>query len=206
MACYWHGDIVEQLRRAPDERSGGQTLCWSCGRIRLDWRAMSRMSAPSIRPVSGFRTRPGTLADLDALLDLENRSFTTDRISRRSLRHFVGSRHANLVVAEADHKLAGYALVLFPPRSTIARRFSIAVAPHMAGRGLGPLLMEAVEQAAMRRGCRAVRLEVQDHNTRAIARYEKSGYRLFGRYHDYYDDRGDALRFEKPLSGRGSAP
>ena len=44
-----------------------------------------------------------------------------------------------------------------------------------------------------------MRLEVHEHDTRAIARYEKSGYRLFGRHRDYYDDRGDALRFEKPL-------
>ena len=44
-----------------------------------------------------------------------------------------------------------------------------------------------------------MRLEVHEHNTRAIARYEKSGYRLFGRHRDYYDDHGDALRFEKPL-------
>ena len=48
-----------------------------------------------------------------------------------------------------------------------------------------------------------MRLEVHEHNKRAIARYEKSGYRLFGRHRDYYDDRGDALRFEKPL-GRPS--
>ena len=47
-----------------------------------------------------------------------------------------------------------------------------------------------------------MRLEVHDHNTRAIARYEKSGYRLFGRHRDYYDDHGDALRFEKPLAPR----
>ena len=44
-----------------------------------------------------------------------------------------------------------------------------------------------------------MRLEVHEHNGRAIARYEKSGYRLFGRHRRYYDDRGDALRFEKPL-------
>jgi hypothetical protein len=44
-----------------------------------------------------------------------------------------------------------------------------------------------------------MRLEVHEHNTRAIARYEKSGYRLFGRHRDYYDDHATALRFEKPL-------
>ena len=47
-----------------------------------------------------------------------------------------------------------------------------------------------------------MRLEVHEHNTRAIARYEKSGYRLFGRHRDYYDDHADALRFEKGLGAR----
>jgi ribosomal protein S18 acetylase RimI-like enzyme len=64
---------------------------------------------------------------------------------------------------------------------------------------VGPLLLAAAEEAARRRRRRAMRLEVHEHNTRAIARYEKSGYRLFGRHRDYYDDHGNALRFEKPL-------
>ncbi|MGB6322347.1 MAG: hypothetical protein WBF64_12520, partial [Xanthobacteraceae bacterium] len=59
---------------------------------------------------------------------------------------------------------------------------------------------------AMRRRCKVMRLEVHDHNTRAIARYEKSGYRLFGRHHDYYDDHADALRFEKPLGRPMNSP
>ena len=54
-------------------------------------------------------------------------------------------------------------------------------------------------------GCRSMRLEVHEHNTRAIARYEKSGYRLFGRRLDYYDDHATALRFEKPLVSKTGA-
>ncbi len=103
------------------------------------------------------------------------------------------------MVAEAGGALAGYVLVLYPPRSKRARLYSIAVAPHIGRRGVGPLLLAAAERAARRRGRRAMRLEVHEHNSRAIARYEKSGYRLFGRHRRYYDDRGDALRFEKAL-------
>jgi ribosomal protein S18 acetylase RimI-like enzyme len=44
-----------------------------------------------------------------------------------------------------------------------------------------------------------MRLEVREHNRRAVARYKKTGYRLFGRHGTYYDDRADALRFDKPL-------
>ena len=139
------------------------------------------------------------MSDLDALVALEQAVFTVDVLSRRSLRRFLASPGAALIVAEECGRLAGYALVLFPPRSRKARLYSIAVAPHVGRRGVGPLLLAAAETAAKRRKRRAMRLEVHEHNTRAIARYEKSGYRLFGRHRAYYDDRGDALRFEKPL-------
>jgi len=145
------------------------------------------------------KLRRGRQRDLAALVTLELAVFNTDIVSRRSFRHFIASPHASLIVAEESGGLAGYALVLYPPRSKLARLYSIAVAPHSGGRGVGPLLLAAAERTAKRHGRRAMRLEVHEHNTRAIARYEKSGYRLFGRHRAYYDDRADALRFEKPL-------
>ena len=139
------------------------------------------------------------MSDLPALVTLELDVFKTDIVSRRSFRHFIASRQASLIIAEERGGLAGYVLVLYPPRSQLARLYSIAVGPHVGGRGLGPRLLAAAEAAARRRGRRAMRLEVHVRNKRAIARYEKSGYRLFGRHRDYYDDHADALRFEKPL-------
>ena len=143
--------------------------------------------------------RRGHLRDLDRLSALEQAVFRTDILSRRSFRRLLAAPSARVIVAEADGKLAGYALVLFRPRSKLARLYSIAVAPHSSRRGVGPLLLAAAEDAARRHRRRAMRLEVHEHNGRAISRYEKSGYRLFGRHFAYYDDRGDALRFEKPL-------
>ena len=162
------------------------------------------MSASRARyPSPSAKLRPGHLRDIEALIALENAVFTTDILSRRSFRHFLTSPKSSLIVAEDSGKLAGYALVLYPARSKLARLYSIAVAPHIASRGIGPLLLAAAEAAARRRR-RAMRLEVHEHNTRAIGRYEKSGYRLFGRLHRYYDDGGDALRFEKLLEGAKS--
>jgi ribosomal protein S18 acetylase RimI-like enzyme len=143
--------------------------------------------------------RRGRLSDLDALLALEQAVFDTDILSRRSFRHFLAARKATLLIADESGKLAGYVLVLYPPRSRLARLYSIAVAPHIGGRGVGSHLLAAGEEAARRHGRRAMRLEVHEHNNRAIGRYEKSGYRLFGRHRDYYDNHGDALRFEKAL-------
>jgi ribosomal protein S18 acetylase RimI-like enzyme len=146
------------------------------------------------------RLRKAEPADLDALDALEHRVFATDHLSRRSLRHFLGSPTAEVIVAEHAGDLAGTAIVLFRPRSSVARLYSIAVAPHMGGRGLGPMLLAAAETAAVERGCGSIRLEVHETNAAAISRYRKGGYREFGRHAGYYQDGGDALRFEKRLA------
>jgi len=151
------------------------------------------------KSVPSARVRVAKTRDLDALIVLEHRVFATDRLSRRSLRHFLKASTAALIVAEGDGDLAGTAIVLFRRRSVVARLYSIAVAPAMSGRGVAPTLLAAAEQIARRRGCRTIRLEVHVRNHAAIARYRKQGYREFGRHRRYYDDGGDALRFEKPL-------
>jgi ribosomal protein S18 acetylase RimI-like enzyme len=154
------------------------------------------------RPSPAAKLRRGRTTDLGALVALERAVFTTDLLSRRSFRRFLAATSAasaTLIVAEAGGRLAGYVLVLYPPRSKLARLYSIAVAPHIGRRGVGTRLLAGAEQAARRRGRETMRLEVHEHNGRAIGRYEKSGYRLFGRHRRYYADRGDALRFAKAL-------
>lgn len=150
-------------------------------------------------PVAEVRVRKAERGDIDALTELEHRVFATDRLSRRSLRRFVQSPTAEVIVAQLGARIAGTAIVLFRPRSVVARLYSIAVAPQMGGRGVGPMLLEAAETAACARGCRAIRLEVHVTNHAAISRYRKSGYQEFGRLRRYYEDGGDALRFEKRL-------
>jgi ribosomal protein S18 acetylase RimI-like enzyme len=143
--------------------------------------------------------RPAGRGDLDALAALETSVFATDRLSRRSLQRFLRAPSAEVLVAQDHSGLAGNAIVLYRPRSVIARLYSIAVVPAMSGRGLGTMLLAAAEAAALARGCRAIRLEVHVTNHAAIARYRKSGYREFSRLRQYYEDGGDALRFEKRL-------
>jgi ribosomal protein S18 acetylase RimI-like enzyme len=151
-------------------------------------------------PKPAVRIRTAEERDIDALMELEHRVFDTDRLSRRSLRRFLKAPSAELLVAEeADGRLAGTAILLFRPGSAVARLYSIAVAPHMGGRGIAPMLLQAVEELATARDCSSIRLEVHQTNHAAIARYRKSGYREFGRRRHYYDDGGDALRFEKDL-------
>src|SRR5439155_17266313 len=125
---------------------------------------------------SRLQIRAAQPADIDALMDLEQQIFSTDRLSRRSLRHFLHSPTASVIVAEESSRLAGTAIVLFRPRSSVARLYSVGVAPHMSGRGVAPRLLAAAEEIARARHCRMIRLEVHASNHPAISRYRKSGY------------------------------
>jgi hypothetical protein len=62
------------------------------------------------------------------------------------------------------------------------------------------MLLASAEAAAIARDAASIRLEVHEKNHAAIARYRKSGYREFGRRNAYYENGGDALRFEKRLA------
>src|SRR6202048_1515888 len=128
------------------------------------------------------RTRKAERGDVDALVALEERAFATDQLSRRSLARFIASPSAEVIVAQEKSDLTGIAIVLFRPRALVARLYSIAVAPHAGGRGIGPMLLDAAEKAALARGCTRMRLEVHHANHAAISRYRKSGYRAFGRH------------------------
>lgn len=146
--------------------------------------------------------RRGKLADLDALCDLESRVFATDGISRRSLRRLLGSPSAAVLVAEADHAVAGIAVVLFRATSFVARLYRLAVAPKKTGRGIASALLARSEKISRSRQCRSLRLEVHEKNHCAIRLYRRAGYHEFGKYHQYYGDRGHALRFEKQFTLR----
>jgi ribosomal protein S18 acetylase RimI-like enzyme len=160
--------------------------------------------SPGKRPLNS-PVRRARRRDLDALLELEQRVFATDRLSRRSLRHLLASASARVIVAEARGRLVGAAVVLFRRGTSVARLYSIAVVPAMSGRGVGVALLQAAEAVAAARRCVSMRLEVHRNNAVAIARYRKSGYRQFGSVPRYYQDGGDALRFEKPV-GRAAKP
>ncbi len=143
--------------------------------------------------------RPATLDDLDALIELENASFPTDRLSRRSFREFLQKGRATLLVAERSGALEAYALTIYRQGAALARLYSIAVAANARGSGAARALMLASEDAAREHDCILMRLEVNPENAPAIRLYETLGYRLFGRHLDYYDDHSDALRYQKRL-------
>jgi len=143
--------------------------------------------------------RPAVDEDLPVLLDIEQRCFTTDRLNRRSFRHWIHSDHGNLLVMEAAQAVIGYGLVWCHRGTGLARLYSLAIDPAWQGKGLSHPLLDQLEQTTAELGYLFMRLEVSKQNAAAIQLYQKRGYRVFGEYHDYYDDHGDALRMQKTI-------
>jgi [ribosomal protein S18]-alanine N-acetyltransferase len=148
---------------------------------------------------SGIVVREARPRDLDAIARLENESFETDRVSRRSLREFLRAAHRPVIVAFSDDELAGYALVSLRKTSRAVRIYSLAVGAKFARRGVGRALLQACEAYARRYRRAALTLEVRYDNLSAIALYESSGFRQFGQHARYYADGAAALRYEKSL-------
>ena len=161
-------------------------------------------------PKTSLSIRQANVDDLDDLVTLENAGFETDRLSRRSFRHWLGQTGGQrtnvtlVAVATIDGRAStvGYGLLLFRKGTAMARLYSLAVSPQARGLGAGKALLAALEDAAFEHDRLTVRLEVSETNTAAISLYEKAGYHRFGTYPDYYDDGSSALRYEKWLRGR----
>ncbi|MGH8397398.1 MAG: GNAT family N-acetyltransferase [Gammaproteobacteria bacterium] len=143
--------------------------------------------------------RHASLSDLDALVQLETRNFNSDHLSRRSFQHLLARGNAIVLIDEVLGTLRGYALLRFHARSPHARLYSIAIDHAYRGHGIGRTLLAAAEEIAHKHGVIGLRLEVREDNHTAVRLYEKAGYRLFGRYLDYYSDHANALRMEKHL-------
>ncbi|AZO70709.1 MAG: GNAT family N-acetyltransferase [Mesorhizobium sp.] len=145
--------------------------------------------------------RKARASDVDDLAAIEKAVFSGDRLSRRSFRQFIERETAEMLVAENDGHVAGYAVVLFRKGSGVARLYSIAVGPFFGNLGIGRQLLAAAEEAAYEHDRMMLRLEVREDNQRAIRIYEQAGYRKIGREPDYYEDGATALRYEKTLRG-----
>jgi [ribosomal protein S18]-alanine N-acetyltransferase len=147
----------------------------------------------------GIVVREARPRDLDAIARIENESFESDRVSRRSLREFLRAAHRPVIAAAIDDELAGYVLVSLRKGARAVRIYSLAVGARFGRRGVGRALLQAAEAYARRHRRTALTLEVRYDNVAAIALYESAGFRQFGEHARYYADGATALRYEKSL-------
>ena len=130
---------------------------------------------------------------IDGVLPLERELFVDDRWTARtywSELAQVDTRH--YLVAVEGAAVVGYAGLCDYPDEAFVQ--TIAVAKPAQGSGLGARLLQALLDEAERRGQRRVLLEVRADNDRAVALYERFGFRRTGVRRGYYQPSGaDAL-------------
>ncbi|MGY1591573.1 ribosomal protein S18-alanine N-acetyltransferase [Geodermatophilus sp. SYSU D00708] len=145
------------------------------------------------------RLRPMRLADLAAVLELEEELFAPDtwtaamyrdELSRTDTRYYL--------VAEDGDRLVGYAgLIAYDDEAHVA---TIGVAADRQGEGIGAQLLDALLEEADRRSP-VVLLEVRADNEVAQGLYRRRGFTEIGRRRGYYQPSGtDAVVMKREKS------
>jgi [ribosomal protein S18]-alanine N-acetyltransferase len=144
------------------------------------------------------KVRPAEHEDDAAILTLEE-LFPSDRMSLRSVRHFLKSPSARTWVAELQGAVVGNLILLTRSNSRTARIYSVVVAPPARGRRFGERMVRAAHQEGRRMGLKHVKLEVRADNLVARALYARLGYVESRERPGYYEDGSDALELRKDL-------
>ncbi|WP_101847194.1 ribosomal protein S18-alanine N-acetyltransferase [Zhihengliuella sp. ISTPL4] len=133
-------------------------------------------------------------ADLDAIMDIENRSFPTDAWSRETMASELASPHGRYLVDEEDGAVVGYGGVRALQGNADADIQTIALLADVRGQGRGRALLRALLQTAVDRGAREIFLEVRADNPPAEGLYRAEGFEEIGRRPRYYQpDDVDAI-------------
>lgn len=151
--------------------------------------------------------RTATVADLDAIMAIEHRSFPTDAWTAETMAAELASPHGQyLVDEEEDGVVVGYGGVRALQGGTDADIQTIALDDAHRGAGRGRLLLRELLAAAARRGAREVFLEVRADNPAAEGLYLSEGFEEIGRRPRYYQpDDVDAIVMRLDLRRREEA-
>ncbi len=107
-----------------------------------------------------------------------------------------------VVVARADDRMLGFAILGFRFLRSEAHMLLLAVDPAARRSGVGRALWRWLETIARRGGIGRVELEVRAENSGGRAFYHALGFREVARLRDYYQSREDALRMVADLRPR----
>lgn len=141
--------------------------------------------------------------DLDDLVTLENRVFTSDQISRRQFRYLLTKAHGALFKAVLNNVFVGYVSVLQRKKSSILRIYSLAVVPELRQQGVARSLLDQVEMLAVRDKYSSMSLEVCEKNIKALKIYLARGFTVTAEKTQYYEDGCTALKLKKNMIFEG---
>lgn len=143
---------------------------------------------------------PATLADLDAVLEIERHSFRSTW-TRETFERELATDHARIdVVRDERGRVLAFHDYWLVTASGELHVLSLATHPDHRRRGLGGRLLAHAIDAARAIGATLATLEVRTGNAPAIALYERCGFRTVHVRARYYQDNDeDALVMTRAL-------
>ncbi len=125
-------------------------------------------------------------SDLNDIVDLERRLFTTPWSYKDFLYELNDNQFSFLYVIEHENHIVGYVDVwLMYEQAQIA---TIGIDSNYQGRGLSHMLMNYVLDIALNKKCEIMSLEVRVSNYKAISLYQKHGFTKEAIRKNYYQD------------------
>lgn len=140
------------------------------------------MTAP-LWDLARLNYEPMQKSDLDEVLALEQSVYPHPW----SMTNFVDSLNSNYeawVLRDRDGNLLGYFLLMAVVDES--HLLNVAVSAEKQGQGLGRFLLNQAVACSRGLGMASVLLEVRPSNTRALAIYERYGFKQIGRRKGYY--------------------
>ena len=141
-----------------------------------------------------FTLQPANLRDLGALRILEKESFGKDAWPLIDLIGVLSFPGIVRIKAVVNNAMVGFAAGEVHQDDQMGWITTIGVSPAYRQQGIASDLLKAVE---LKLHMDRIRLSVRKSNTPAIQMYKKYGYVQVGQWPGYYEDREDALIFER---------
>lgn len=154
----------------------------------------------SCRPMKQTDIRPMNETDLDAVLAIEQASFSTPW-NREHFEHEIAAPFSFPFVADCNGMVVGYVCLMSLFEE--AQILDIAVDPSQRGRRIARLLMDHAVSVAREKDAELLALEVRASNIAAITLYERCGFVRTGLRQKYYEGRDDAVLMELSLKRDG---
>lgn len=145
--------------------------------------------------------RPARLADLDAIVAIEQEAFG-DPWPRAMFHDLVGRQAVTFLVAAVQGQVGGYGIAQHVLDEGEIQ--NLAVTPSLRGRGLGHALVARLIETLAGADVQRVFLEVRASNRAARGLYAGFGFVQVSRRHGYYQrPREDALVLMKEIGTGG---
>jgi len=150
------------------------------------------------------RARPD---DLNALCVIEAASFSSDLLSKQSIKRAIAAKSQWLFVAVSEEDVpVGYVLLHCRDKAVSARVYSIAVLDAWRGQGIASALLRAAISRARDLGRRRLTLEARQQNTKLFHLYLRHGFAPQRSLPGFYEDGADAVQMTLDIPPDRAAP